>query len=117
MNLYVPNTLQNSTHLLYNSLQRARILKPLKTIRKAADSCVMVFVFESRKQEIIATHVQSGKCSEAKFQECLGLARKASLPMFEFYRQVIKLNSLKLKNLLECQKHLLLCFTIKVKHL
>jgi len=72
-------------------LEHRIVLDPsLKTLRKAADSCVMVFVFESRKQEIVATHVQSGKCSEAKFQECLGMARKACLPIFEFYREVIK---------------------------
>ena len=74
-----------------NDDQRKIVLDPsLKTLRKSTDSCVIVFVFESRKQEIVATHVQSGKCSEAKFQECLGMARKASLPIFEFYRQVIK---------------------------
>ena len=61
-----------------------------KTIRKAANSCILVFVFESRNREIIATHVQSGKCSEGKFQECMGMARKASSAFFEFYREVIK---------------------------
>ena len=61
-----------------------------KTIRKANESSILVFVFESRNQDIIATHIQAGKCGEAKFQESLGLARKASSSMFEFYRDIIK---------------------------
>ena len=34
--------------------------------------------------------MEHGKCSEAKFQECMGKARKASANMFDFYREVIK---------------------------
>lgn len=61
-----------------------------KVLRKSFQSCVIVFVFESRNQDVLASHIQSGKCSEGKFQECLGAARKASKELFEFYRQVIK---------------------------
>ena len=61
-----------------------------KMIRKAGESCLITFVFESRNREVIATHMEHGKCSEAKFQECMGTARKASANMFEFYREVIK---------------------------
>ena len=61
-----------------------------KTLRKAAEKCVLVYVFESRQMNVIATHVQMGKCSEAKFQECLGMARKATSALFDFYREIIK---------------------------
>ena len=61
-----------------------------KMIRKAEESCLMTFVFESRNREVIATHMEHGKINEAKFQECLGTARKASSNMFEFYREVVK---------------------------
>ncbi len=61
-----------------------------KMIRKAAKSSVIVFVFESRNRNVVASHIQSGCCSEAKFQECLGLARKASTAIFDFYREVVK---------------------------
>lgn len=61
-----------------------------KILRKSYKSCVIVFVFESRNQDIIASHIQSGKCSEANFQECLGLARKSSISIFDFYREIIK---------------------------
>ena len=61
-----------------------------KVIRKADESCLIVFVFDSRNRDIIASHIQSGKCSEAKFQESLGMARKASASMFDFYRDVIR---------------------------
>ena len=61
-----------------------------KIIRKSHEHCLLVFVFESRNLDIIATHVQSGKCSEAKFQESLGMARKACSALFEFYRDVIR---------------------------
>jgi exosome complex component RRP46 len=61
-----------------------------KRLRKAFEACVLVFAFESRNKDVLATHIQSGKCSEAKFQECLGTARKASSAIFDFYREVIK---------------------------
>ncbi len=61
-----------------------------KKLRKAKESCVMVFVFDSKNRDILASHVHSGHCSEAKFQESLGCARKASASMFDFYREVIR---------------------------
>ena len=49
----------------------------------------VVFVFESRNKDILASHV-TGKCSEEKFQQCLSLAKKASDKIFEFYRTVVQ---------------------------
>ena len=68
------------------------ILDPgMKILKKGqAMACVIVFVFESRNQDIIASHIEQGKINEARFQECLGIARKASKAIFEFYREVIK---------------------------
>lgn len=73
-----------------SSKTRIVIDPPAKILRKAHQFCAMIFVFESRNQDVIATHIQSGKCSEANFQECLGLARKSSASIFTFYREIIK---------------------------
>ena len=72
------------------SVDRIVLDPTAKTLRKAQESCLITLVFESRNREIIATHMEHGKCSEAKYQECMGTARKASAKMFEFYREVIK---------------------------
>ena len=60
------------------------------TMRKASDIVAQVtFVFESRKKDILASHV-TGKCTEEVFQECLRIAKNASDKIFQFYREVVQ---------------------------
>ena len=39
--------------------------------------------------DLKASHVE-GRCSEAKFQECLGVASNAVDKVFDFYRECVK---------------------------
>jgi len=58
--------------------------------REAAKAdAVITFVFESTKKDILASHVE-GRCSEAKFQECLGAASAAVDKVFDFYRECVR---------------------------
>jgi exosome complex component RRP46 len=53
-------------------------------------ACVVTFVFDSAKKDILASHVLGGRCSEKKFQECLGVAISAADKIFDFYRECVK---------------------------
>lgn len=58
--------------------------------REAAKAdAVLTFVFESTKKDILSSHVE-GRCSEAKFQECLGAATCAVDKVFDFYRECVR---------------------------
>ena len=60
------------------------------TMRKASNiEAQVTFVFESRKKDILASHV-TGKCTEEVFQECLRIAKNASDKIFQFYREVVQ---------------------------
>ncbi len=65
-----------------------KLFSDLKQLRKM--SCSILFVFESRKFDLLATHVEYGSCSEQKFQECLKSAQKASETIFKFYRETVE---------------------------
>ena len=49
----------------------------------------VTFVFESRKKDILASHI-TGKCSEEIYHECLTTSKNASDKVFQFYRDVIE---------------------------
>ena len=85
---YVFRKKRLSTALLIWSIGVARVYFVSLQIIKSGSQ--ITFVFESRNREIIATHMEHGKINEAKFQECLGTAEKASSNMFESYREVVK---------------------------
>ena len=71
--------------------ETGRVLVGLEEGRKSFKcACVVTFVFESAKRDVVLTRVEKGKCSEKSFQEMLAAAREASTHLFEFYRSAIK---------------------------
>ena len=59
-----------------------------KQLRKI--NCSILFVFESRKFDVLSMHFEKGSCSEKTFQECLRTAMKASETIFKFYREAVE---------------------------
>ena len=71
-------------------MQDARVVvDPSSKNRGGKPTATITFVFESTNLDVAVMHM-NGKCSEKKFQECLGVAKDSSKAVFNFYRESIR---------------------------